>query len=119
MNATKLTREQYAMNHPAGRIGKRLTVKVDDVMRPVNECGLCIPEDILIDVIGVMSAKRCGCLLVVNNQTEKKLVGIFTDGDLRRTIEREGADALKKEIKYMVIFLFLFFFFFFFGLFFF
>lgn len=87
MNATKLTREQYAMNHPAGRIGKRLTVKVDDVMRPREECGLCGPGDILIDVIGVMSAKRCGCLLVCE-EPGNTLVGIFTDGDLRRAIAR-------------------------------
>ena len=89
------------MNHPAGRIGKRLTVKVDDVMRPREECGLCGPGDILIDVIGVMSAKRCGCLLVCE-EPGNTLVGIFTDGDLRRAIEREGADALKKPMRDMM-----------------
>ena len=109
MNATKLTREQYAMNHPAGRIGKRLTVKVPDVMRPVAECGLCRADDRLIDVIGVMSAKRCGCLLVTTAAPELKLLGIFTDGDLRRAIERDGADALKKSMGEMVNFDFSFF----------
>ena len=101
MDATQLTREQYALNHPAGRIGKRLTVKVDDVMKPAAECAVCAPGDKLLDVIGVMSAKRCGCLLVVEKPGQT-LVGIFTDGDLRRAIEKGGADALQQPMHTMV-----------------
>ena len=71
MNATQLTRDQYAMNHPAGRIGilssrfdfahslfagKRLTVKVDDVMKPRAELGLCQPNDVLIEKLGFVAS---------------------------------------------------------------
>lgn len=98
MNGTNMTRDQYAVNHPAGRIGKRLTVLVGDVMRAVDDCALCRPDEILIDVIGRMTAKRTGSVLVCGAPDDRRLVGIFTDGDLRRAIERAGADVLKQPL---------------------
>lgn len=96
MNGTNLTREEYAANHPAGRIGKRLTVLVGDVMRSYNDCAICGPEEILINVIGKMTSKRTGSVLVC--KPDRGLIGIFTDGDLRRAIERGGADVLKQPL---------------------
>lgn len=97
MRRINLTKEEYAKNHPAGRIGKRLTVKVDDMMKPRSNLAICGPDELLINQIGNMSAKRCGSLLVENEN--KKLVGIFTDGDLRRAIEEYGSSALQKPIR--------------------
>jgi len=96
MRRTNLTRAQYALNHPAGRIGKRLTLRVQDVMRKLEEVPLSSATDRLIDAIPKISSKGCGCLLIVD---QLKLLGIFTDGDLRRTIEKDGSNTLYLPMK--------------------
>lgn len=86
----------YALNHPSGSIGKKMLVKVEDVMFKDSQVPLCAPEDRLIDVLVELSNKKCGALLVSNS--EKKLLGIFTDGDLRRALQNEGSSALNKPM---------------------
>lgn len=93
----KFTLEDYALNHPSGRIGKRVSMKVKDLMIRGNDIPLCKPEDKLVDVLVELSNKRCGCVLVVNH--EQKLQGIFTDGDLRRNLQKKGATALESSMQ--------------------
>ncbi|GLJ17291.1 hypothetical protein SUGI_0300140 [Cryptomeria japonica] len=90
MQAKNMTREQYALNHPAGRIGKRLIFRVQDVMKRQDELPLCKENDLIMDQLVELTSKGCGCLLVVDD--EDHLLGTFTDGDLRRTLKsvREG-----------------------------
>ncbi|KAK9083201.1 hypothetical protein Scep_029672 [Stephania cephalantha] len=90
MGARKLTKEEYATNHPAGRIGKSLIFKVKDVMKKKEEIPLCKEGDLIIDQLVELTSKGCGCLLVIDD--EHHLIGTFTDGDLRRTLKasREG-----------------------------
>ena len=85
MKQKQFSLDQYALNHPAGRIGKRITFKVKDLMIDKEDIPLCFPEDRLLDVLVTLSNKKCGCLLVVNEK--KQLQGIFTDGDLRRALQ--------------------------------
>lgn len=85
--------DQYALNHPSGRIGKRITLKVRDLMLTGARVPLCFPEDKLGEALVELSNKRCGCILVVDK--EHKLLGIFTDGDLRRTLQRQGGQVLE------------------------
>lgn len=78
--------ENFAVFHPKGALGKRLLTKVSDLMfkgeeNPVIHCG-----ELLKKAIIVMSEKGLGAISVVND--EGRLVGIITDGDLRRTIEK-------------------------------
>jgi arabinose-5-phosphate isomerase len=96
MNSTNLTREQYAANHPAGRIGKRLTVLVADVMRPLKDCAVCGAGALLLPTLALMSSKRSGAVIVCDDAGS--LLGIFTDGDLRRTLERLGNDAIQQPL---------------------
>lgn len=84
--------DQYRLNHPAGRIGRRMILKVKDLMLTSKEIPFCRPNDKLVDVLVELSNKRCGCLLVVDEQ--HRLLGIFTDGDLRRALLKYGPDAL-------------------------
>ena len=84
------------MNHPAGRIGKRLILNVKDVMKPVTGLPLCGPEDKLVNVLVELSSKGCGCVLVVDG--DLKLVGTFTDGDLRRKLSEHGGSVLQKTM---------------------
>lgn len=97
MNRKKFTLENYALNHPAGRIGKRMTLKVEDIMLHGKDAPICHPDDKLIDKLSELSNKQCGCLLVVDEN--KQLQGIFTDGDLRRVLQKIGAKALETSIK--------------------
>ncbi|KAM3228443.1 hypothetical protein ACQJBY_059854 [Aegilops geniculata] len=88
MEARRLTRDQYASNHPAGKIGKTLIFKVKDVMKKQNELPLCKEGDMIMDQLTELTSKGCGCLLVVDD--EYHLIGTFTDGDLRRTLKASG-----------------------------
>lgn len=89
--------DQYAMNHPAGSIGKRMIVKVKDLMLTGSKVPLCRPQDKLIDVLVELSNKRCGCILAVDE--EMKMQGIFTDGDLRRALLNHGPQVLDKKVE--------------------
>lgn len=89
--------DEYALNHPSGRIGKRITLKVKDIMLTGERVPLCQPEDYLGDILVELSNKRCGCILVTDQQL--KILGIFTDGDLRRTLQKYGGQVLKLRME--------------------
>lgn len=88
---------EYAMNHPAGKIGRRLTLRVKDLMLKGNDLPLCLPTDKLVDILVELSNKRCGCVLIVDRQTQ--LLGIFTDGDLRRSLQKLGAEVFSATME--------------------
>jgi arabinose-5-phosphate isomerase len=89
--------DDFAKNHPAGRIGRRMVTRVKDLMMTGTAIPLCQPEDKLVDVLVELSNKRCGCVLISNDNHE--LLGIFTDGDLRRSLQNKGAVALESKMK--------------------
>lgn len=101
MQKSNFTVDQYAMNHPAGSIGKRMTVKVSDLMLVGKNVPVCKPDDKLVDTLVELSNKRCGCVLVIDEQ--KTLQGIFTDGDLRRALLNQGPNVLNLPIKQLMI----------------
>jgi arabinose-5-phosphate isomerase len=78
--------EDFALLHPGGYLGKRLLLKVKDVMHIGNSIPMVFENAGMKDVILEMTSKRFGATTVVNDK--KELVGIFTDGDLRRLVER-------------------------------
>lgn len=83
MEAKNLTAEDFAANHPAGRLGKRLTLTVENLMHDSPN----ITKDAgWLDVVKAISKFALGAVNVIDEN--KKLVGIVTDGDLRRTIEK-------------------------------
>ena len=88
MESRGLTAEDFAANHPAGRLGKRLTMRVRDLM---HESPDVHPGAGWIDVVKAISKHALGAVNVVDGN---RLVGIVTDGDLRRTIEKTAADEL-------------------------
>ena len=92
-----ITLDQFAQNHPAGRIGRRIVTRVKDLMIKGAEIPLCKPSDKLVDSLVELSNKRCGCVLVIDE--ERTLLGIFTDGDLRRSLQRQGSQALELTLK--------------------
>lgn len=67
--------------HPGGRLGRKL-LHVSDIMRPYNDLPLVTPDTLMSDALVEMTEKGFGCIGVLG--TGKKLIGIVTDGDLRR-----------------------------------
>jgi len=97
---------EYALNHPAGSIGQKIAVKAQDVMLEEEDIPICYPTDRLCDVLVILSDKRCGCLLVVDEN--KQLLGIFTDGDLRRAIQKDQQKVFQKPMADLMMRSFLF-----------
>lgn len=79
--------EDFARLHPGGSIGLRLRLRIDDVMATGNRVPKVLPEIPLKDAIMEMTSKRFGATSVIDG--EDKLLGIITDGDVRRLIERQ------------------------------
>ncbi|MBB65786.1 MAG: KpsF/GutQ family sugar-phosphate isomerase [Waddliaceae bacterium] len=100
MRAKEFSIDSYALNHPAGRIGKRISLKVQDLMVRGVALPTCAPNTKLMDAIVDYSDKRCGCVLVLNEQ--RKLLGIFTDGDLRRALQNHGDQIMELTISEMM-----------------
>ena len=90
METRGLTPEDFAENHPAGRLGKRLTMKVRDLMHESPDVS---PGANWMDVVKAISKFALGAVNVVD--ASGRLIGIVTDGDLRRTIERTDAANLR------------------------
>ena len=86
----------YALNHPAGSIGKSSTLSVEDLMLKGDRVPVCSRDDSLSDVLGELTSKRCGCILIRNENGEVE--GIFTDGDLRRAIQTHQDKVFKQKI---------------------
>lgn len=97
MKKKEISLDDYAVNHPAGQIGKRATLQVKDLMLTDDKVPVCRPGDKLVDSLVELSNKQCGCILVVDEA--KQLQGIFTDGDLRRALQQSGAGALEEKIE--------------------
>ena len=89
--------DAYAQNHPLGSIGKKVSVTVDELMHKGDQIPLAKPQDRLIDVLVELSNKKCGALLV--SDEENNFLGIFTDGDLRRTLQNQGSDVLSRTMQ--------------------
>jgi arabinose-5-phosphate isomerase len=103
MHAKQFSISDFAANHPGGSLGRKISYKVADLMLKGEEIPSSSSECTLLEVLHELSAKRCGCLLIVD--AEKRLQGIFTDGDLRRALQTHGPEALNRPLsKLMTLF---------------
>jgi arabinose-5-phosphate isomerase len=89
LDARGFKSEDFARSHPGGALGRKLLTHVADVMRTGDALPLVSPSTGFSDMMRVMSGKGLGAAAVID--AEGKVLGIFTDGDLRRLIEK-GAD---------------------------
>jgi arabinose-5-phosphate isomerase len=96
MRAKNFSVDDFAQNHPAGRLGKRMTFTVHDLMLTGDFLPLAYAQDQLVNVLVELTNKKCGCVIITND--ERHLLGIFTDGDLRRSLQKHGATALHKSM---------------------
>lgn len=78
--------ENFALYHPGGSLGKRLLMRVSDVMHKEDKIPLCDKESSIDNIILVMTEKRLGAVCVMNGDL---MVGIITEGDIRRALKRK------------------------------
>ncbi len=99
MKKRDFKKEDFASFHPGGSLGKQLFIKLSDIMQKDN-LPIVDKNTILKDAISIMSKGRLGNVLIVNNA---KLVGILSDGDLRRAMMRDDFSLDKKVNDYATL----------------
>lgn len=97
MEKKQFSLDEYAKNHPSGSIGKRLTVRVKDLMLKGDHIPLAAPDDRLVDTLVELSDKKAGCVIIVDKN--RTMLGIFTDGDLRRALQKKGEHVLSSPMR--------------------
>ena len=95
LEAKNFKSDDFAKSHPGGKLGKRLITTVEDLMSKNKDLPVVSRDMTLSDTLIEISSKGLGVALVVEG---KRLVGIFTDGDLRRTLN-QVKDPLNKKIE--------------------
>lgn len=89
-------REDFAFLHPGGNLGKRLLLKVEDIMRKGAASPMVNEDKLVKDVLLSITHARAGSATIVDKKG--KLVGIFTDGDLRRHLDKD-VNLVKRKVK--------------------
>ncbi len=91
LEARGFTSEDFARSHPAGALGRRLLLHIADVMHTGDEIPRVGPDATLGDALLEMSRKRLGMTAVVDD--DNRLLGLYTDGDLRRSLADPANDV--------------------------
>ncbi len=94
MQVKGLTPDDFAVNHPAGQLGKRLTLTVADLMHSGTDNPTIALGAVWVDAVKEISAGGLGAVNVVDDAG--RLMGIITDGDLRRAIQKSDPASLAK-----------------------
>jgi arabinose-5-phosphate isomerase len=84
LDARGFSSEDFARSHPAGSLGRRLLVRIEDLMHQGDNLPMVLASASVTDALLEMSEKRLGMTAIVDEQ--QKLLGVFTDGDLRRAV---------------------------------
>jgi arabinose-5-phosphate isomerase len=87
LEARGFTRHDFAMSHPGGALGRKLLLHVEDLMRTGDAVPRVAPDAPLSAGLMEMSRKGLGMTVVVD--ATQRILGVFTDGDLRRTLDRQ------------------------------
>ena len=86
LEARGFTAEDFARSHPAGQLGKRLLLHIRDIMHAGEDMPLVRRDATIAEAIVEMTKKRLGMVVIIDR--DMKVQGVFTDGDLRRTLEQ-------------------------------
>jgi len=106
MGKRDFKKEDFAILHPGGALGKRLLLKVEDLMHVGKAFPMVLEKTLMKDAVFEITSKRLGVTAVCN--TEGHLVGVITDGDLRRALEkfsdlfnREASEVMTRNPKWI------------------
>ncbi len=95
------TADDFALSHPGGRLGKRLLLHVKDIMHTESDIPMVQSKVLLSQALIEMTEKKLGMTTIVD--TKKVLIGVFTDGDLRRIFDRNDINLNKTSIDEVMI----------------
>ena len=87
LEAKGFNADDFAFSHPGGNLGRKLLLKVEDIMHKADDIPKVGTETLVSHALIEMTRKRLGMTTIVNQQGE--LQGIFTDGDLRRVLDSD------------------------------
>lgn len=96
LEAKGFTSEDFALSHPGGSLGRKLLLHTNDIMRTGDAIPRVSPDCLLTDVLIEMSQKGLGMTCVIDKNEE--LLGIYTDGDVRRTLNK-GLDIRSTKVS--------------------
>jgi arabinose-5-phosphate isomerase len=96
LEARGFTADDFARSHPAGALGRRLLLHITDVMHTGNDVPRVHADATLSEALVEMSRKRLGMTAIVDD--DGRLLGLFTDGDLRRTLDDAAIDLRQTRI---------------------
>ncbi|MEX2321201.1 MAG: KpsF/GutQ family sugar-phosphate isomerase, partial [Saccharospirillum sp.] len=96
LEARGFTADDFAFSHPGGSLGRKLLLKIGDIMHTGPEIPVVEPDTLLRDALLEMTRKGLGMTTIIS--AEGDLLGVFTDGDLRRTLD-QGIDILTTPIR--------------------
>lgn len=86
LNARGFTEDDFARSHPAGKLGRKLLIKISDIMHSDENIPKVHENSTIANALIEMTKKRLGMTTIIND--DSNMVGIFTDGDLRRIIDK-------------------------------
>ncbi len=105
LTARGFKKDDFALAHPGGILGRKLLLHVSDIMHKGNDIPVVLPSTSAHELLIEMTEKGLGTALITDNM-KQKILGIFTDGDLRRTLDSEinfkdstAEDVMKKDFK--------------------
>ena len=91
--------DDFALFHPGGSLGRKLTVKIEDVMLSGETLPVVTEVTLMRDALNVLSRKNLGIVVAINN--DDKISGVFTTGDLMRLLEDEQSFLDKPLLDFM------------------
>ncbi|HXP02263.1 MAG TPA: KpsF/GutQ family sugar-phosphate isomerase [Luteibacter sp.] len=100
LEARGFTSDDFARSHPAGSLGRRLLLHISDVMHADDDVPRVGLNATLSEALVEMSRKRLGMTAVVD--AENRLLGVFTDGDLRRALDDDGVDLRNASVAQLM-----------------
>ncbi len=95
LRARKFEEKDYALFHPGGTIGKKLLLRVRDLMHKDADLPKVSESTKLFEAISIITEKKLGCTTVI---ADKKMIGIITDGDLRRIMQKRRGELLELPV---------------------
>lgn len=95
--AKKFTEQDFAKSHPGGNLGRQLLLQVSDIMVTNDNMAYVTPDTKMTEALVVMTSKQLGMLAIVDDTMQ--VVGIFTDGDLRRLFNNSEAQNISELSK--------------------
>ena len=97
LEARGFTAEDFARSHPAGSLGRRLLLRISDIMHSGSDIPCVHPDDSMADALVEMPRKGLGMTAVIDHAS--RVLGVFTDGDLRRTLDDAQIDLRQTPVR--------------------